>query len=542
MRASPLVLICLPAILLAARPLPPPCSGATAAECGRWIYRSGQRPDGSAVRATVQTDVPVPVAAAACSGCHRRSGLGTAEASRRSLPITAAALRTPRTVAPVRPAYDDATLIRAITSGIAAGGRPLSTLMPRYQLGDDDAHALLAYLRVLGTEPAPGVSATDIALATVIGDDAPANEQAAVERVLSRFVQDKNAGMRRESQRAAAARRHAYGERQARAYRHWRLDVWRLHGAAATWDAQLETLYARTAVFALVSGTTGHDWSIVHRFCERRGLPCILPLAEPPAGAERDFYSLYFDAGARLAGRATASHIARPGAALPVSVVIAHDDSERGRAAWQAFSERWRELRATAPLREWRLGGAESPVPEEIPATEASTPFVLVSWQDAAHTRNLLARLASQGASPERIYTADAFTNWTHAEIGGTAIDRVWHVYPYRLPDSSGRRFPREEAWLRRNGLQHLDANPAGRALFACHVLGEQLAGIESNFSRDYLMEGLEHMLDGTAMTTLYPRTTLGPGQRFLSRGAHVVPLAAFKSGVESSETAWVSM
>ncbi|MFO1401024.1 MAG: c-type cytochrome [Steroidobacteraceae bacterium] len=543
LRTRPFLLACLPAVLLAAGAQSDVCSTESAVDCGRQIYRSGLRSDGSAIRATVQTDVPVPAAAAACSGCHRRSGLGTAEAGRRSLPITAPTLAAPRTAAPARPAYDDTSLIRAIVQGIAADGRTLSALMPRYQLTGQDARALVAYLKVLGSDPAPGVGTGDIAVATVISDDAPPGEQAAVEQVLARYVEDKNAGMRREAQRAAAARRHVYGERQARAYRRWRLEVWRLRGPAATWEAQLERRYARAPVFALLSGTTGHDWSIVHQFCERREIPCILPLAEPPTEAEGGFYSLYFDAGARLAGRVTANHIAaRQGANSPFPVVVAHDDSERGRSAWRAFSDRWRELQAGAPLREWRIDASAPRAPPDIESADPATPRVLVSWLDAARTRRLLAQLGSHSLASTRVYTAEVFADWTHTELAAATLDRVWHVYPYRLPSSAGARFPREEAWLRAKGLRHLDASTAGRVLFACHAFGEQLTGIESNFSRDYFMEGLEHMLDGTAMTTLYPRTTLGSGQRFLSRGAFVIPLAAIKSRTSAADAAWIPM
>ena len=46
------------------------------------------------------------------------------------------------------------------------------------------------------------------------------------------------------------------------------------------------------------------------------------------------------------------------------------------------------------------------------------------------------------------------------------------------------------------------------------------------NYSREYLIETLEHMLDGSKMTTLFPVTTLGTGQRFLAKGAYVLRLA----------------
>jgi hypothetical protein len=83
---------------------------------------------------------------------------------------------------------------------------------------------------------------------------------------------------------------------------------------------------------------------------------------------------------------------------------------------------------------------------------------------------------------------------------------------------------------------------PAAKALFACHATGEALAEMADNYSRDYLIETLEHMLDGTNMTTLYPLTTLGTGQRFLAKGAYVArPGRGDTSGL-FTEGRWVQL
>ena len=66
-------------------------------------------------------------------------------------------------------------------------------------------------------------------------------------------------------------------------------------------------------------------------------------------------------------------------------------------------------------------------------------------------------------------------------------------------------------------------------------VLGMSLADIQSNFSREYLLEMLEHALDGTQLTSVYPRTTMGPDQRYLTHGAYVVRL----SGISGNEQYW---
>lgn len=63
-----------------------------------------------------------------------------------------------------RVAYTDQTLVRAITQGLDAGSESLHSGMPRYRLSDQQAGALVAYLKKIGTDDDtdPGVTATTI--------------------------------------------------------------------------------------------------------------------------------------------------------------------------------------------------------------------------------------------------------------------------------------------------------------------------------------------------------------------------------------------
>jgi hypothetical protein len=105
---------------------------------------------------------------------------------------------------------------------------------------------------------------------------------------------------------------------------------------------------------------------------------------------------------------------------------------------------------------------------------------------------------------------------------------------------SGPSRYPREDGWLRVRGLEDLDVVPAAQALFAAHIVGEALNYIKTNFSRDYMLEALEHGLDGTQMTSLYPNTTIGPGQRFISPGAYVTRLGAANQAERFVDTVWI--
>lgn len=108
----------------------------------------------------------------ACAACHGAAGQGSAEAGIRSPPIdwgTLAAARTEGYGRP-RPAYDPASLRRALLLGIDASGAPLGNAMPRYSMADAQFEALHRYLGRIGTpaDMAPGVGPDLITLGTVL--------------------------------------------------------------------------------------------------------------------------------------------------------------------------------------------------------------------------------------------------------------------------------------------------------------------------------------------------------------------------------------
>lgn len=505
---------------------------------GSRLYHEGLGSDGRPLQAKVQGDVPLPTAAVACVQCHRRSGLGVAEGGQRSAPIDAYHLFAAVDGPDARPAYSEASLLAAVNGGISAGGRKLSPLMPRYRLSAKEVSALAAYLRLLGQDTAPGVTPEEITIATVIADSAPAAERAATRRVLERFVAARNADTRHESVRAERARKHPWGDRADRYWRHWRLQLWELHGEPTTWPAQLERHQRQDPVFAVVGGTAGRDWGTVHGFCEAQHLPCLLPLTSTLPDHHDGWYSLYFNEGVALEARTTVEAIAGSAeAGRDTRVLVVHDDSPAGLTAWRAILAAWPGDGRAAPVERVVSRNRTLRAAEWQALLGDSANGILVAWVDPAHLSALL-EPSVMPFLPERIYTAETFTDLQSIPAADRWRERLRHIYPWRVPRDTAQPFPREQAWLRANGLADLDPRLAGRALFACHVFGEALGNLHGNFSQDYLMEGLEHMLDGSDMTTLLPRTSLGPGQRVLSRGAYVLAFAA--AGTYAPPPVWL--
>jgi len=497
-------------------------------QAGRDIYYNVTRPDGSHVAAVVQGDVRLPPGAGACVSCHRRSGFGVAEGGEaRALNVTGPALFNERTVPPQRPAYNDELLARAVVAGIDANGETLSELMPRYQLSAEDVSALSTYLRSLGNGSAPGVLDDELVIATILTPDGPAGERQALKTVIPDYVTVKNAGTRQEQRRALASEKHAYGLKRYRAYRQWRHSFWELEGDPATWPAQLQQRYDASPPFAILSGSVGEHADLVHDFCERNKVACILPLTDLPPEGEDGFYSLYLSAGMPLQARVIARQLATglPGAAT--RILLVHNDDAAGNAAARIIESELASSGRAAIESVSIAPGSRPPATRWTRLLERSSPVALVPLVSAEQLSGLLSPAIPKQRLPARIITAEAFTDWTTAPFSAQLAGRIAHVYPYSLPVPGRSQFPREEVWLKSRGIELDDEVSGAKVLLACKALGMALTDIQSNFSGEYLLESLEHALDNSLMTSLYPRTTLGPGQRFLSRGAYVARLEA---------------
>lgn len=502
----------------------------TVQEAGMRMYRDGQLPSGALLRGRVQNGVELSGGDAACAKCHRRSGLGGGEGQKSIRPIAgrmlferpAATLTERRQIsaqgAGERVPYSVYTLARALREGIDSAGRSLDELMPRYNMNDEEVAQLAAYLKILSREAAPGVSDSEIHFATVVTPGVGQARTKAMLDVLEAFFSAKNAGTRKEGKRKAIDR-----ERMYSSYRDWVLHVWKLEGLPETWPAQLEDYYRKQPVFAMLSGIGASTWRPVHEFCEQKALPCLFPNVDYPVISETDYASIYFSRGVVLEAEVLAKHLAdvdRNGQSGPI-VQVFRDDAA-GRVPAQALRAAL-QRRGIKDVSDHAVAG-EGPVPAEFwsQLLKETRPSALVLWlndEDITH-------LHGQGGAPsgmENVYLSGSliarpckillFDGW---------LDRMRLVYPFELTERRTQRLSRMKHWLESRNIPLRDERIQSSTYFAVTVAGDALAHMGNNFSRDYFIERVEQMTEQSLSSTVYPRLSLGPGQRFASRGSYV--------------------
>jgi hypothetical protein len=479
-------------------------------EQGRRIYEEGLTVDGSPLLALSAGDSRLRGAQAACTLCHRRSGMGSREGRVAVSPVTGPILYSkPASAVPTRPgreapvirplrqeareAYDDARLARAIRTGIDSSGTPLDPLMPRYALEAADMQALVAYLRQHSAGVPPGLDGHTLHLATIITPDADPARARLVTTTLG-----------------AWSRSGALGGIPLD------LQIWRLDGEPGGWTRQLQEFQARSPVYAVLSGAGRARWEPVRDFCEQAAMPCLFPIVDLAPEGGQDFYSLYLSRGVPLEARILARQIQE--LEVPARRVVQWVDDEAGERSARLLAE---QLGATSQVtRAWRPEAPESMV-SDLAASD-----VVVGWLSPAHL-NTLAQ-----ARPQGLGVRWALFSGQLAPPGKTELPIAWRQEARWISLRSDPRRLRGQGvlgltpWLERLQLPADDEALLSEVYAATYFFGDALARMHGEWNREYLLETLESAHYTRPAGSAYFALSLAPGQREAAKAGHLLGYA----------------
>ena len=533
-------------------------SAAEALRLGEIMYFKGLLPSGLPLQALVQGDVELNGTMATCTHCHMKSGLGSMEGGVLTLPTSGARLYAPLTRQqdlpgplmnrlmfknPPRPAYSDAALANVLSHGVDPAGRYLSETMPRYQLSEDEMGILVFYLKQLSAVVSPGVEEDEIRFATIVSDKISAADRDALLLPIQATLNDEW----NERLLVLGAKWNAqwYGAEAAKQgkvpkLRKAVLDVWELKGAESTWGGQLEALYRKRPVFAILGGMTHGSWDVAHRFCEENRIPSLFPTTELPTVSATDWYTLYFSKGVYQEGETAAKYLAHAPDLPPYQgVVQVFRDSEAGRALARGFDDAWKEV-GKAPLSAHRLAVGERIGPRFWTKLRSSHPkAALVLWlapEDLAG----IEQLTAAPAHPAALFFSATQLGGKLEAVPDALREFSFITYPKRLPGDDEYTRALVTNWMKIKKIPVTNLAVSANSYFFTRMLSRILLDMGNDLYRDYFLDLWDCSQDQTRGSLRYPRLSFGPGQRYASKGCYVVGLTRGGDPKPVKKSDWV--
>jgi len=97
--------------------------------------------------------------------------------------------------------------------------------------------------------------------------------------------------------------------------------------------------------------------------------------------------------------------------------------------------------------------------------------------------------------------------------------------FPFALETEYYPERFRARAWMNTRGLDFDSVTVQFKAYYAMSMFRDSIRHLLDHYHRDYLLEVLEHQIQGSPNPGLYPDMELAPRQRFTSRSGYIVRL-----------------
>jgi hypothetical protein len=420
-------------------------------------------------------------------------------------------------------------------------------------------------------QPSPGIEDRTIRFATVIAPGIEPARKKAMLDMLRIVVTQKNGS----TVVGNSSRRHMVtaAELVLGTENKWALDVWELTGEPNTWGEQLRGYYKLAPAFALISGMSNSTWEPVEQFCETEHVPCWFPSVPlPPKHSDMQppRYSFYFSRGVELEAEVLAKHLT-DGNATGQLVQLVHGKDASNAAAQTLTASLAKNNRADAPkvqtidMDQWSAQDAPEKLAQRLKFLSAQDTLML--WLRPDELKRLAPLLEKV---PAKRFASGNLLSATSSFLPETLRADTKLVYPYELPQVRESNVAYMHIWLKLRRIAAVDEALQSEVYFGMNLLTDTLAEMLDNLYRDYMVERVENMIgqresrkaedemreqglvrpriqrkamDGSipqpvpmgatgyaehAMgmregTTVYPRLTLGPAQRYASKGAFIV-------------------
>lgn len=471
---------------------------------GESIYLKGIDTQGQAIAATLN-DLNSG-AALGCVNCHRESGFGGSESGRTFPPVSWYFLseNQPKDnssrfypIQNKRSAYTADSFYRLLTSGINSDGRAVDSLMPKYHLTKAQSDELIEYLKTMFSGSDPGVDGENIRIATIVDGRLPQAMRDQHVEFLRGLVAMKNGLTRGELRRKQNSPVQKIPQYES--FRKWELVVWELPQDTHQWREILTQNNQQSPVFSVIRPIVFDDYQIVADFCSDQKIPCFFPSGKNlPTG---DFYNFvlrnrakqYQDFISRKKRESTGGLIFIDGSGqilslgesisdIPETESLSIDDLQHQYA--QYCSEE-NELLIKTDVRHAALV-------DKLTCPEKARTQIIVMSTDATDYQII------------RNYIAD------------NKESRLCWVSDYDQVLKRNIRQARVNSMYRRFGITGANDEEMATTLLAFGLVSESLHQMAGYFSRLYMMELIEHMLNSFPNYSFSSTISGAPYQRYI--------------------------
>jgi hypothetical protein len=556
--------------------------GLSEEKIGADIYELGKLSNGQDL-VGVRKDLKISGADAACMNCHRKSGMGSVEGNIQAPPITGRFLfrsddrlfatmdpRSGKRFNQYHDPYNEKSLALAITQGINVNGQPMSELMPRYPLSDQEIKSLTGYLTNLSKNYSPGVDAEKIHFATIVTPGVSEKQKQILVSMLNAIFGQKNGstitGRSQNRRHMVTAAQFVLGTEKK-----WDYELWQLEGDPSQWANQLEKFYEKKPVFAVLSGIGSDEWDPISQFCEIQKIPCLFPSLNF-ASEKNNNYSVYFQKGIPLEIDGLLNYLKKN----PVSgkFIEIHTNEKLTQLSSNYLKNKLTESR----LEQFNLDELSNEDTQQLLRKTTNNDLLILNLSP-----NDLTKLSNIEIGTSNIYTSGRLLNDQFTSIPPNLVPKLKILYPYELPENRLGSLDYFHKWLRINQMPIENEPLQSEIFFATEFVSDIIADMLDNLYRDYLIErvvdmanrlergkteqrertregmrltsrsprgteeqmsvqatdiaisekvkesGMQDQLFGRG-TSIYPRLNLSIGQRFASKGIYIVTYEPSKS------------
>ncbi len=474
----------------------------TASQKGRDIYLRGVDESGEVIEAYMNGVKSFD--ALACVKCHRESGLGSSESGKTIPPVSWLFLskKQPNVESSLyyniqnkRAAYDSKKLHRMLTTGVNSNGLHADRLMPIYNISEQQTEQLVTYLKELYRENDPGVDEDTIKIATIIDQRLPLKEKEQHLQFMQGLFKMKNALTRGELKRKKYAPIQKVPQYES--YRKWDLVVWDLPEDIRQWESKLDQYYSEQPVFVVLTPQVMDNYSTIQDFCGEQKLPCLF--GRGTIDTKGDYYNFVF----KDIEKQQRDYIASQLRTYKDKVYFLDTQGDITKVA---------HSRVDIPFIKKTSPGSFANNFSDICAKD----YVLLVKPDIRVAEELY---NAQCASEQKIKIKLLGNPLLDYEaIAGLLKQKnnpqiCWASDYDKVLKRNMRRI-RVDAMVRRFGIENPEREILARSLFAYSLLTDTMHQLTTYFSRQYLLENIEHMLNSFPNFTYFSTVSGAPYQR----------------------------